>query len=91
MEIMQPLGEFYKRSRKLSGLSQEAMAEKMFMPRSTISKVENDKMELKVSDAARWCQVTNVPEFLAAILCGVDVNTVVHTLTKLIGGLIKWI
>ncbi|WP_165571630.1 helix-turn-helix domain-containing protein [Cytobacillus praedii] len=88
---MQPSGEFFKRSRKLSGLSQEEMAEKMFMPRSTISKIENDKMELKVSDAARWCQATNVPEFLAALLCGVDVNTVIHTLTTLMGGFITYI
>ncbi|MEH7342719.1 helix-turn-helix transcriptional regulator [Bacillus sp. JJ1532] len=85
------LGQIFKKSRKLSGLSQEALAEIMFMPRSTISKVENDKMELKISDAIRWFQATQAPEMLVAVLCGVDVTTVVQTLTKLVGGLITWI
>lgn len=43
------------------------------MPRSTISKVENNKMELKLSDAIRWFQASNAPDALAAMLCGVDV------------------
>lgn len=85
------LGQIFKKSRKLSGLSQEALAELMFMPRSTISKVENDKMELKISDAIRWFQATQAPEMLAAILCGVDVTTVVQTLTTLLGGFISYI
>lgn len=88
---MQQYGEFLKKARMVSGLSQEHLAEKLFMPRSTISKVENNRMELKMSDAARWCQATNVPDLLAAILCGVDVSTVVMTLSKLIGGFISYI
>ncbi|HHY74073.1 MAG TPA: helix-turn-helix transcriptional regulator [Bacillus bacterium] len=85
------LGQIFKKSRKLSGLSQEALAEIMFMPRSTISKVENDKMELKISDAIRWFQATQAPEVLAAVLCGVDVTTVIQTLTTLLGGFISYI
>jgi len=91
---MQQIGEFFKKSRKRSGLSQEEMSEIMYMPRSTISKVENGRMELKVSDAARWCQATQVPELLAAILCGVDVATVTQLLSSLptlVGGFISYI
>ncbi|MBY0122192.1 helix-turn-helix transcriptional regulator [Bacillus sp. S/N-304-OC-R1] len=85
------LGQIFKKSRKLSGLSQEALAEIMYMPRSTISKVENDKMELKISDAIRWFQATQAPEMLAAVLCGVDITTVIDMLSKLIGGFISYV
>lgn len=84
-------GPIFKKTRKLSGLSQEALAEKMFMPRSTISKVENGKMELKLSDAVRWFQTTQAPEALAALLCGVDVNMIIQNISMLVGGLISWI
>ncbi|MEH7392438.1 helix-turn-helix domain-containing protein [Bacillus sp. JJ1474] len=85
------LGSIFKKTRMLSGLSQEALAEQLYMPRSTISKVENNKMELKISDAIRWFQVTQAPEALAALLCGVDITTVVQTLSKLIGGFISYV
>jgi len=91
---MQQFGQIFKKSRKLSGLSQEALAEELFMPRSTISKVENNKMELKISDAVRWFQATQAPELLAAILCGVDVATVTQLLSSLptlVGGFISYI
>lgn len=84
-------GSLFKRSRKMSGLSQEALAEKMYMPRSTISKVENDKMELKLSDAIRWFQATQAPELLAALLCGVDVATLAQHISMLMGGFISYI
>ncbi|WP_313804748.1 helix-turn-helix transcriptional regulator [Cytobacillus sp.] len=84
-------GSVFKKARKLSGLSQEVLAEKMFMPRSTISKVENNKMELKLSDAIRWFNATQAPEALAAMLCGVDIATIAQHLSMLVGGLIRWI
>lgn len=64
-------GSLLKRYRQIRGLSQEELAERMHMPRSSISKIENNKMELKISDAIRWGQVTNTPpDTLLAILSG---------------------
>ncbi len=74
----------------IRGYSQEEMAEQMLMPRTTISKVENNKMELKLSDAIRWGQITNAPEALAAMLCGVDIASLTKLLTMLVGGMIRW-
>lgn len=62
----------------------------MYMPRSTISKVENNKMELKLSDAIRWFQASNAPDALAAMLCGVDVASLAQFLSLFFGGVIKW-
>lgn len=88
---MVELAALFKQARKLSGLSQEALSEKMYMPRSTISKVENGKMELKISDAMRWFHATQAPEVLAAMLCGVDLPTLLRNLSMLVGGLITYI
>ncbi|MED2940689.1 helix-turn-helix domain-containing protein [Cytobacillus horneckiae] len=84
-------GTFLKKLRLIRGYSQEEMAEQMLMPRTTISKVENNKMELKLSDAIRWGQITNAPEALAAMLCGVDIASLTKLLTMLVGGMIRWI
>lgn len=84
-------GTFLKKLRLIRGYSQEEMAEQMLMPRTTISKVENNKMELKLSDAIRWGQITNAPEALAAMLCGVDIASLTKLLTMLVGGIIRWI
>ncbi|MEK4150025.1 helix-turn-helix transcriptional regulator [Robertmurraya sp. FSL W8-0741] len=79
-----------RKVRKLSGLSQEELGEKLYMPRTTISKVENGKMDLKFQDALRWFTTTQTPEALAALLCGVDVNTLIQNISMLVGGFIKW-
>lgn len=84
-------GQVLRKARISAGLSQEELAPKMFMPRSTISKLENDKMELKASDLIRWFQVTQVPEAAVALICGVDVVAVGQLLTTLVGGFIKFI
>ncbi len=67
------------------------MAELVGLPRTAISKVENDKMELKLSDAARWGQATQMPEVIAAIICGVDTAAIIQGIATLIGGFILWI
>ncbi|MEK4403493.1 helix-turn-helix transcriptional regulator [Sporosarcina sp. FSL K6-6792] len=84
-------GTVLRKARIGAGLSQEEMAPQMFMPRSTISKLENDKMELKASDLIRWFQVTQVPEAAVALICGVDVVAVTQLITTLLGGFIHFI
>ncbi len=84
-------GSMLRKTRLRSGLSQEELAEKIFISRSAVSRLENDKLELKLADAIRWFQATQAPEALAALLCGIDITTVVQSLSTLIGGFIIWI
>lgn len=84
-------GAVLKNARIDSGLSQDELGDKIFLSRSTISRLENDKLELKMADGIRWLHATQAHEALVALLCGVDVTTVVHTLTKLMGGFISYI
>ncbi|KMY49203.1 helix-turn-helix domain-containing protein [Peribacillus loiseleuriae] len=84
-------GSMLRKTRIRSGFSQEELAEKIFLSRSAVSRLENDKLELKLADAIRWFQATQAPEALAALLCGVDISTVVQNLSTLIGGFIIWI
>lgn len=82
-------GPALKQARVSAGLSQEELAPRLFMPRSTISKLENDKMEIKASDLIRWFNATQVPEAAVAVLCGVDIVAVTQIITSLIGGFIN--
>ena len=84
-------GPLLKKARISSGLSQEKLAPLMFMPRSTISKLENSKMEIKATDLIRWFQQTQVPEVAVAVLCGVDLIAVSQLLTSLVGGFINFL
>ena len=82
-------GSVLRKARVNAGLSQEELAPLMFLPRSTVSKLENNKMELKAKDLITWFQVTNAPEVAAAIICGVDVVAVTQILSTLVGGFIN--
>ncbi|WP_438312318.1 helix-turn-helix domain-containing protein [Sporosarcina sp. FA9] len=90
MNVMN-FGPLLKKARIGAGLSQEELAPQMFLPRSTISKLENDKMEIKASDLIRWFQETQVPEVAVALLCGVDVIAVSQLITSLLGGFINFL
>jgi len=88
------IGSVLKKARIGAGLSQEALALQMFMPRSTVSKLENGKMEVKVADFIRWLQVTQVHDVAAAttaVVCGVDLVALTQMLTSLVGGFINFL
>ncbi|GIN71281.1 hypothetical protein J14TS2_17560 [Bacillus sp. J14TS2] len=84
------LGVALRKTRKHAGFSQETMAEKMHLPRSAISKLENNKVSLKAEDLIKWCNVTQAQEVMIAIICGIDIPTVVQNLATLVGGMIIW-
>lgn len=85
-------GAILRAVRRKAGLSQEEMAEKMYVSRSTISRLENDRLKLTVEDAIRWGQITQAPEAIAAMLCGLDISQVMYIISNLpIGGLITWL
>lgn len=75
--------QILKRTRKMAGLTQEEMAEKLHMSRSNVANIERGHIELKMSDAIRWCQATNMPEVSAAMLCGVDPVTIMQLVNNL--------
>ncbi|QKS71940.1 helix-turn-helix domain-containing protein [Paenalkalicoccus suaedae] len=80
-------GSLLRKTRKASGFSQEEVAEKLLVSRSTVSRLENDEIELKAVDLIRWFQVTQAPEITVALLVGLDVSAIqqiVSSLTQII-------
>lgn len=75
-------GPILRASRKRAGLTQEEMAAELCVSRTNISKLENDKMELKAAHLVKWFQVTGAPEIAAALICGVDVSVVLQLLSS---------
>ncbi len=79
------------------------MAERMFISRSNVSKLENNKLELKARDLIRWCKETNGQDMLIAVTCGIDpamiadigpnaidgMNNLIDLLTNITPGLIN--
>lgn len=84
-------GAVLKKSRIQSGLSQDELGDKIFLSRSTVSRLENDKLELKMADGIRWLQATQAHEALVAMLLGVDVTTIVQNISTLLGGFISFL
>ena len=84
-------GTVLQKVRVEAGLSQEELADKMFVSRSTVSRLENDRLKLTVQDAISWGQATNATEVMAALLCGVDLVALTQMLTTLLGGFIHFI
>jgi len=83
-------GAVLRRMRKGADMSQEALAEKMHISRSNISKLESNKLELKAADLINWCRITNNPDILIAFVYGMDVlaGTTQFISTILLGGII---
>ncbi|GAB3801443.1 helix-turn-helix domain-containing protein [Virgibacillus kimchii] len=83
-------GAVLRRMRKGADMSQEALAEKLHLSRSNISKLESNKLELKAADLVNWCRVTNNPDILIAFVYGMDVlaGTTQFISTILLGGII---
>ncbi len=82
-------GSILKKVRLKSGLSQEELAEEIYLSRSAVSRLENNRLKLTVDDAVRWGQATQATEIIAALLCGIDVAVVSELVTTLIGGFIN--
>ncbi|HLR58867.1 MAG TPA: helix-turn-helix transcriptional regulator [Pseudogracilibacillus sp.] len=66
--------------RKEAGLSQEKMAEKLHIARSSISKLENNQLELRAADLFTWTKETGNQELVAAMLLGLDVGVLQQAL-----------
>lgn len=85
------VGSILHKARINAGLTQEELGEKIGIERSFVSKLERNKAGLMFDVGVRWLQVTQAHEALIALIAGVDVSTVVQSLTTLIGGFILWV
>lgn len=80
---MMMFGAVLKKVRLRAGLSQEELAEKIFLSRSTVSRLENNKLKLMVEDAIRWGQATQSSEIMAALICGIDISQIMEIISSL--------
>lgn len=70
-------GSVLRMMRKSAGMTQEDIAEEMHVSRSTVAKLETDRVELKAVDLINWCRITNNPDVLMALYAGTDVATAI--------------
>lgn len=82
------LGNALRTMRLKRGLSQEDMAERTYISRSTISKLENGIMKISGEDLIRWCQITQYQEVLMAVMCGLDIALVHQMIEMATSGII---
>jgi len=86
-------GSILRKTRKEAGLSQEELAEHLYISRSNISRLETDNLELKAADLIGWANATQSQEVIAAMILGVDVGLLQQVLeiistTTLVGSIL---
>lgn len=91
-------GRTLRMMRKDAGLNQDDMAAELDIARSSISKLENDKLDLRAEILIKWCRITNNPDVLMALYAGVDAAStlvasgattfITGTITFLLGGIL---
>lgn len=75
-------GKILKTIRKHAGLTQEELAQKLFVEQSTISKIENGKSTLYAHFLFECAKVTGTQELVAEMLFGKEVTEKVKELMK---------
>lgn len=73
-------GAILKACRTRAGLSQEELADKLFINQSDVSKYENGAKEPSISMFQAWTTNTQTQEVMVAFLCGVDGIGMMQTL-----------
>lgn len=86
---MKNLSTELKKWRKNIGLSQEKLAEKISVSRSTISKIESGKQDIDVKTLLLWAKNTNSEMQAAIVLFGTDVITNAAQLIQTLPMIIK--
>lgn len=83
-------GAILKACRIRAGLSQEELADRLYINQSDISKYETDRKEPTMSTFQAWMTNTQTPEVAVAFMYGMDGIALIQQLMPLIGGLILW-
>lgn len=65
-------GAILKACRTRAGLSQEELADKLYINQSDVSKYENGAKEPSISMVQAWTSNTQTQEVLVAFICGMD-------------------
>lgn len=78
-------GAILRACRERIGLSQEEMAEKLFVSRSAVSKIETDKQEVTLRQVAHWLEATNAREVMVSFLCGMDGLSIMQSILQISG------
>ncbi|WP_373894417.1 helix-turn-helix domain-containing protein [Virgibacillus sp. CBA3643] len=78
-------GAVLQRMRKESGISQEEMSLKLHKSRSSISKLETNKLELRATDLVNWCRITNNPDVMMGFIYGQDAVLMASDVVQSIG------
>lgn len=68
-------GKILKAVRKQAWLTQEEMAWHLHSNQASISKYENDRLQLDVQSFVKWMQVTNAEAVGAALIFGVELTS----------------
>lgn len=72
MKVMESkeIAEFLKECRLKKGLSQEQMAQRLYIDQAIVSKIENGKIQPAYSLVKQWAVVTDSKELLAEDIAG---------------------
>lgn len=84
-------GGILRACRERAGLTQEELAEKLYINQSDVSKYETDRKEPTISLFQAWIINTQATEVAVAYLLGVDGVNILQQLLPLIGGFISWL
>jgi len=76
------VGAVLRACRTRAGLSQEELANRLFISQSDVSKYENDTMEPHISTLQAWTNNTQAPEVLVAFICGMDGLSVMQSILE---------
>lgn len=75
------IGKELRKWRKKAGYSQEALAEKLAMSRSCISKFETDKKVIDIYKFRDWAKVCNAEMQAAIVMFGTDFISTMGTVS----------
>ncbi|MGM8212600.1 helix-turn-helix domain-containing protein [Virgibacillus sp. W0430] len=73
-------GAILKACRDREGISQEELADKLYINQSDVSKYENGTKEPSISMVQAWVTNTHSQEVMVAFLCGVDGLSILQNL-----------
>lgn len=85
------VGAILKACRTRAGLTQEELADKLYISQSDVSKYENDTMEPHLSTLQAWTSNTQTTEVLVAFLCGMDGLNIMQQILEMTNGIIGMI
>lgn len=66
-------GQQLRRVRIKAGLTQQDIADALFISRSDVSKIENNKKGLPAEYLLKWCKLTNSPDLLMTLYYATEV------------------